>query len=100
MKKLPIASYSGSQCLLSSTVSPPTNLCTLGCQNNGVCQIATDGTQSCICPSNIYGSTCQFVLSVSSCQTGDTDTVNCPLWNSLGLCTYTYTYNSGRKNFS
>ncbi len=73
----------------ATTTSSISTCSSINCQNGGTCTGAT-----CVCPANVYGPNCQYVVSASTCATGDTDSTNCPLWSSLGLCSFTYLYNS------
>ncbi len=86
------AGYSGNNCQTTSTIQCSSNLV---CQNGGTCQTGTNGFSTCICPANIYGTNCQYIVSTATCNSGDLSSTSCPVWSSLGFCSFTYTYNSG-----
>jgi hypothetical protein len=83
--------YSGNNC--QTKINAPSSCANLVCKNGGTCR--TIGTASaCSCPVNVYGPNCEYVVTQSTCNADDTNKASCEVWNSMGYCSFVYSYNS------
>lgn len=71
----------------------PTACGSYSCQNGGTCRYNGAG-YSCLCPANVYGTNCEYVVTTSTCNSGDNNPVSCATYRASGFCSFTYSLNS------
>ena len=72
----------------------PTTCGAFTCRNGGSCRLS-NGVYSCLCPANVYGNNCEYVVSLSTCNAGDSNPVSCPTYSNSGFCSFIYSFNAG-----